>query len=133
MQWLKSNAVFVVFLLAIVLSFLVNQHDSQVDDARQTRADVQACLRTTERAALEAAFQYDAADAREKDGNLATADKYRAVANQIIYSLPGTAGLEAKKMMAELRFYRDSAGVMHAELTHDARKLQRSACSEAFA
>jgi hypothetical protein len=121
----------IAFIVVVLASTGVTLHESAQSDRRQTKADVQACLRTTERAALDAAFQYDAAQARAKDGNKATADKYTAVANQIIISLPGPGSLADKKQMAELDFFVKD-GVLHAELTPEARKMQLAACDAAF-
>lgn len=130
MTWIRENWLGAVVLVAIVLSFFVSRDESIRRDHDQRDQLVAGCIRSSERTALTAAFQYDAADTRKKSGDTLVADRYTAEADGSVRLIP-VADEDDRAFIAEIQF-KTKAGKLVAELTPTAKSLQIQGCNAAF-
>lgn len=87
MDWIRRNAVVLIFVVAIVASFAINRADSVDRDAEQANTLVAGCVQAGTGRALLSAWQRDAAEARRAEGDTDVASDYEAYANATAASL----------------------------------------------
>jgi hypothetical protein len=129
-NWLNRNGMFTMFLIAVVVTFVINDRESSHRDHVQHDQLVSTCLRASQRTALQAAFQLDASKVRRATGDSVVAERYAAEADRLIETIPGPEGLVEKYKLAEIAF-KARNGKLRAHLTPQALYLQRLGCQAA--
>ena len=84
MNWIRSNLLAIVVLVAIIASFAIGLHEANVAERTARIDNAASCVRANARTALTAAYQRTTADARRVAGTLADtliADDYAAYAH----------------------------------------------------
>jgi hypothetical protein len=97
--------------------------------------NVNACMRGSERAALQAAGQYllaDRVEARGGMGDSISAKRYRAVGDGLLRTMPVEEGKRRTPDMAEVFLMEDDGKKTTIRLTAYARELQRRGCEDAY-
>lgn len=132
MAWIRSNLIFLIFVGAVIVSFVVANKESSQRDRDQAAQLVAGCIRTSERASLNAAFQFDAAEARSKSGDEGVADKYSAQAEAMISTIPAPRNIEDRSELIAVRFVKRPDETLVARLTSRAAELQQKGCEQAY-
>jgi hypothetical protein len=83
MDWIRRNAVVLIFVLAVAGAFVLNRVDAE-SGQDQARADnLTLCVLANEGRALDAAYKRRTADARRASGDAQVADDYDAFARGV--------------------------------------------------
>lgn len=145
-NWVRANAIFVIFLVAVVASFVVSNQESARRDSVQRAQLVSGCSRTGEARILNAAYKQKTSDVRRAAGtppDIKAADAYELFALGEANLVPLPAKVEAalrerkfdlsKALIDSIELGRDAAGKQIYQLTPKAKAVIRAGCVEAYA
>lgn len=145
MQSLRNNWVAIVFIFAVVASFVVGQQESKQRDEAQRTQLVAGCSRTSERSVLDAAYKQKTSDVRRAAGtpkDIVAADEYQKFSLGGVDLIPLPA--EVREAMASGELHpqdaliravvesTNAAGDPIYRLTPEARAVVKQGCVEAY-
>ena len=126
MTWVRQNAILLIFLVAVIASFVVSNQESHSRDRSQARQIVAGCISNSARAAKNAAGWHELSlrvAARGNPGDSISAQKYDAISRGIISDIPAPRFHQGDPRIAEARF--DGERIV---LTPRAKAMQKAGC-----
>lgn len=129
--FVRDNWIAVVFILAVIASFVVNQRQSVNADNRQTANVVEGCVSNSVRTAIGAQGWMRLSERvaeRNNRGDQVSAGRYAAVAGGMIAQIAAPPGYEGSHILAEVQERRDASGHIKIVVTNRAAKLHREGC-----
>ncbi len=132
-KFVKDNWVAIIFILAVLGSFVVAREDSKTRDRAQHTQLVEGCKRNSARAALIGAYQHETAEARRASGDFDVAEKYDAFRLASFELIPVPEGLDPGDMsLAEVEPVTQGGKIVKYRLTKRATALQAAGCERAY-
>jgi hypothetical protein len=136
-HWLAQNIVLVVFLIAVVGSFVISNKESASRDNEQRAQLITGCSRTSARTAFNAIGQFALAERvgrRNNPGDQKSSELYAAVGNGLLESIPLPDGMK----MGDPAIYEAKLVVSMGKkptfhLSDSAKALQKAGCAKAYA
>lgn len=123
---------FVIFTAAVLISFLVSNHQSGERDERIKKLAVEACIASSARTAIVAKFAQTAAQARKESGSEGTAFQYDAFANGLIAQIPAPAGhLFDTSHLLDVDVLHIAGRIVYRP-SKEARNMQRLGCQRKY-
>lgn len=130
-NWAKDNFMVLIFLAAIVASFVVAQQESANRDRDLVKAAVSVCARTSNGTAYDVVFKFRLARAARKQSEDKLASDIESYARGKLRTLPAPPSFSNDE--AELRTLIDTERKDgRIVLTKEATALQRQGCRALF-
>lgn len=126
--WLKRNWGSVLFSLAVLVTFAVQDSIRRDADRALRRAAVEHCIRSAPAPALSAAFQLEYSSVREQDK---ASLRFNALSAALLETIHTPKNLKSRKSLVEIEF-KTVEGRLIADFTDTAKKLQRKGCEESY-
>lgn len=131
-NWLKREWLTVLIAVGILFSLYVIVVSGSKRDEKDRAASIAGCMRGSERTALEAAFQFNAAQARRADGNADRAAYYEGIADGMLLTIPAPSpDFRGNHLLMEVKKVH-VLGRDRYVLTNYARNLHREGCTKAY-
>lgn len=135
MQFARAHWTSAVILFALILSFVVQQQDSDRRAEKIRSALVVACVGDSQRTALNAAgftALSERVGRRGKKGDTASAKRYRAVAAGVITLIPAPIGQEGSPKIATVVLIDRPGQEPRFRITEGAAAIQRKGCEDFY-
>lgn len=134
-HWLRHNWIPIVFIIAVVASFLISDAESKSRDRAQREQLVIGCTRSSGRTALDAAYKLKTADVRHAThGKLSqrAADAYSAYAWGEIRLLPAPPGVAGTTALIKTVKVSPPGERPYFKLSPSTQALLRAGCELAY-
>lgn len=132
-HWLIRNHITILIIAALGASYVVSNHDSNERDRAQASQLIDACERSSTRAALIAAYQQDIADNLREDDEIEAARRHEGYMRSSYRLIPTPTGIApGDPRIIAVAEDREPDGDLIYRLTEDALDLQRAGCRERY-
>jgi hypothetical protein len=137
MAWIRNNWIVVMLLCAVILSFVVQRHDSLNRDHQRVDAQIANCVLASARSAVEANGWHRLslrAELRNNKDDPYSAASYQGTADSVIALIPPPSPVnKINPRLAETTAVRSADGSrFYFTITPRAQRLQVAGCNQQY-
>lgn len=135
LHYVRDNWIALVFIIAVVASFVVNRQESLDRDRKSVAAQVQGCVSNSARTAVGAQGWLRLSDRvreRGNPGDSRSADTYAATAGGMIAEIVAPKGYEGSPTLVEVVEVKNDYGKLIIRPTARAKDLHRLGCEDRY-